>query len=281
VVALAASADGSRIYAGGSFTAVGGVARRRLVSLDAATGAANGRFSVGIDATVRAIAVQDNRVYIGGDFVSVKGQSRPRLALLDGTTGALDPNWAPAADDTVRALAFSPDGSRLYAGGDFATVSGRSSPNLVGLSVANAGAASWQPLVNPNGRVYEIAASGASVYSAEAGPGGAAASYDAVTGARAWRRSGDGDVQAVAVLDGTVYLGGHFLTFGGQGRRFFAAVDATTGALDVWNPSGAGSGSGVWSLAPDPSGRRLYAGGDFSRVSGVTHQYFAQFSDGG
>ncbi len=279
VGALAASADGTRVYAGGSFTVVGGVARRRLVSLDAATGAADGRFRIGLDATVRAIAVRGARVYIGGDFVSVKGQNRPRLALIDGITGDLDPSWIPAADGTVRALTFSPEGTRLYAGGDFTTMSGRPSPHLAGLDAAGAGAPVWQPLVNPNGRVYNLAASGGRLYSAEGGPGGAVASYDAGAGAKVWSRHGDGDVQAVAALGNKVYIGGHFLRFGGQDRRFFAAVDAITGRLDAWNPSGAGTGSGVWSLAPSPPGTRVYAGGDFMRVSGQPRQHFAQFSD--
>jgi hypothetical protein len=43
-------------------------------------------------------------------------------------------------------------------------------------------------------------------------------------------------------------------------------------------PGGEGS-LGVWSLEVDPGRGRLYAGGDFTQVTGVPHQRFAPFSD--
>jgi Ca2+-binding RTX toxin-like protein len=279
VFSLAASPDGSTIYAGGGFTEVGGTARRRLVSLDASSGTVNTDFNIALGAPVRAIAVSGNSLYIGGDFTSVKGQSRSRLALINGTTGDLDPNWVPTADSSVWTLVFSPDGSRIYAGGDFANVSGQPRPYLVGLDPTT-GATTWEPLTNPNGIVYTIATQGANVYSAEGGPGGEARSYDALSGELVWKARGDGDPQTVAALDGTLYIGGHFLKFMGKDRPFFAAVDATTGQLDPsWNPVGSGAGKGVWALTPNALGTQLYAGGDFTGVSGVTHKRFAQFSN--
>ena len=279
VFSLAATPDGSRVYAGGNFTEVGGATHRRLVSLDAQTGAVNTAFKIGLGASVRAIAVSGGSVYIGGDFTSAKGQTRHRLALVDATTAALDQAWAPSADKSVWALALSSDHSRLYAGGAFGSISGEPRRYLAGLDASGSGAIVWRPLLDPNGRVYDLAPSGQAVYSAEGGPGGAAAAYDAATGARPWVVKGDGDVQAVAVEDGRVYLGGHFLKLEGNGRRFFAAADATTGLLDPWNPTGSGSGAGVWDLEPDPAGTLLYAGGDFTGVSGETHRRFAGFSE--
>ena len=277
VLALAASADGTRVYAGGDFTAVGGATQRRLVSLDASTGAVDARFKIGLGAGVRAIAVSGNRLYIGGDFTSVQGQSRLRLARVDATTAALDPGFAPAADDTVRALSLSPDGALLYAGGDFTTVSGQPRPHLAGLHAAD-GALAWQPLTDPHGPVFDIAPTAARVYSGEGGPGGAAASYDAATGTRLFSRQGDGDVQGVVVVGDTLYVGGHFVTFMGDDRRFFSAVDATTGELAPWDPSGGGT-KGAWAFEGETSGTRLYAGGDFTKISGETRQHFARFAD--
>jgi Ca2+-binding RTX toxin-like protein len=279
VFSLAASPDGSTIYAGGGFTEVGGTTRRRLVSLDASSGAVNTNFNIALGAPVRTIAVSGNSLYIGGDFTSVKGQSRSRLALINGTTGDLDPNWAPTADNSVWSLVFSPDGSRIYAGGDFTNVSGQPRPFLVGLDPTT-GATVWEPLTDPNGIVYDIATQGANVYSAEGGPGGEARSYDALSGELVWKARGDGDPQTVTVLGDKLYIGGHFLKLMGNDRTFFAAVDATTGKLDpLWNPGGSGAGKGVWALTPDPLGTRLYAGGDFTGVSGATRLRFAQFSD--
>jgi hypothetical protein len=148
----------------------------------------------------------------------------------------------------------------------------------VGLDAANTGATVWRPLTDPNGAVFDVVARSGTVYSAEGGSGGAAASYDASTGATGWiiHARGDGDVQAIAYLDGKVYLGGHFVGFSAQDRRHFAAVDAATGLLDAWNPRGSGAGLGVWALEADPVSARVYAGGDFTSVSGVTHRRFAQ-----
>jgi hypothetical protein len=287
VFALAASPDGSRVYAGGAFTSVNGKTRKRIAAIDAATGALDPAFRADADNGVRALAVSGNGdVYAGGAFGSVGGQPRARLALVDGATGEVDPGWAPTADGLVRDLEPSPDGSRIYAGGEFKAISGQPRAHLVGLDAAGTGAIAWRPLTSPNGKVYDLAARSNSLYSAEGGGGGEARSYDASTGALVWRARGDGDVQAVAPLDGRLYIGGHFQNFSGQSRPFLAALDASTGLLDPWNPTanaGDGLALGVFALTPDGSEAtgtaRIYAGGDFTRVSGLAHQHFARFSE--
>jgi high-affinity nickel permease len=286
VFALAASPDGTRIYAGGAFSMVGGLTRNRLAAIDATTGAVDTVFKAASDKAVRAIALSENRLYIGGDFTAVKGQSRGHLALVDATTGALDANWTPTADNTVRALVASPDGTRLYAGGQFISISGQSRMRLAALDPTNTGAVlSWRTLVNPNGPIIDLAVSGTRVYAAAGGVAGAAESYDAATGAQAWQLKGDGDFQAITVMGDKAYIGGHFVKLAGQDRRYFAAADAATGALDpVWTPSGGGSvlstapSTGVWDLVPDTSRGRLYAGTNFRTVNGQPHAGFVQFS---
>ena len=279
---LAASPDGTRLYVGGAFTNVGGASRSRLAALDAATGALDTTWQPGAaNATVRAIAVSGSRVYVGGDFTALKGQSRQRLALVDGATGALDPSWLPAANANVRTLALSPTGARLFAGGEFTAVSGQSRPYLASLDAANTGAldTTFRP-PSPNGMVWDLTRSGGRVYSAEGGPGGQAAAYDTTTGARYWTYSADGDVQAVSVLSGKVYVAGHFESFAGRARRVFAAVDATTGALDPnWTPTADPAFPGVWVLSTSGLFPRIYTGGDFTRVTGQPHLRFAQFTD--
>ena len=280
VWALAASPDGSRIYAGGNFTSVGGLNRAGIAAIDATTGAPDAAWRANTNSTVRALAVRGNRVYAGGNFTTIKGQSRTRLALLEGLTGDPDPNWTPAADGLVWSLGLSADGSRLYAGGQFASVSGGSRPYLASLDAATgAPDTTFRPPI-PNGLVFAMAVSGGRVYAAEGGPGGQAAAYDAATGARSWRYAADGDVQGVTVLSGKVYLAGHFESFAGRNRRVFAAVDASTGVLDPnWAPTADPSWPGVWVLSTSGRFPRIYAGGDFTRVSGEPHLRFAQFTD--
>ncbi len=74
---------------------------------------------------------------------------------------------------------------------------------------------------------------GTRVYTAEGGGKGAEAAYNTVAGARAWRARGDGNVQALTVLVGEVYLDAHFDAVNGRPRHALAAADATTGALDA------------------------------------------------
>jgi Ca2+-binding RTX toxin-like protein len=81
-------------------------------------------------------------------------------------------------------------------------------------------------------------------------------------------------------LGDTVYAGGHGTLIGGLIRKRIFAADAATGTILPWAPEiPGGSGSlGVWALDHDASRNRLYAGGDFTQVTGEPHDRFAQFS---
>src|SRR5581483_529551 len=124
VAALALSADGSRLIAGGYFTIFGGAARSHIAAVDPATGALQPSFSAGADDAVRALAAApDGRVFAGGDFTRIGGGGSAHLAALTGT-GSADPAWQTAADGRVDGLALSADGSRLYAAGAFGQIGG-------------------------------------------------------------------------------------------------------------------------------------------------------------
>jgi len=92
-------------------------------------------------------------------------------------------------------------------------------------------------------------------------------------------------VQAIAVLGGEVYIGGHYTNYcgpqGGQHsctapvqRLKLLAVDEGTGALTSWNPH-ANSALGIFALAG--TGTTIAAGGDFTKIGGVSQQGFARF----
>jgi outer membrane protein assembly factor BamB len=176
----------------------------------------------------------------------------------------------------VRTLELSPDSNRLYAGGEFTTISGKTRRNLAAL-VASTGDLDTTWLRDYPGRpVYDVEASGTRVYVAGGGVGGEAAAFDASTGAPLWSLKGDGDFQAVAYLDGQVYFGGHFRVLDdGTRRKRLLAVAANTGALSEWNPK---ADRGVWALEADAPNTRVYAGGDFTKISGQPREGFAQFS---
>jgi hypothetical protein len=284
VGALAASPDGTRIYAGGRFTAITDPAtqttsnRWRLAALNASTGTLDSTWKPVANGGVYALAVTSNRVFIGGNFTTLSGLNRTHLAAVDPTTGGVDPSWTPTANLAVRALGLSGDRTRVYAGGDFSSVSGQSRPYLAALDRTSGALQAWRP-PSPNGPVIALTAAGTRVYTAEGGPGGAVAAYEGSTASRAWRQLSDGDAQAITVLDTKVYVGGHFEVLAGQSRIAFGALDLGTGALDQqWAPYAMPAGTSVWSLSSDASRSRIYAGGEFTGVSGQTRLRFAQFS---
>jgi trimeric autotransporter adhesin len=125
------------VYAGGTFTTIGGQIRNNIAALDATTGLAttwNPNASGISSPNVRAIAVSDSTVYVGGVFTSIGGQTRNYIAALDATTG-LATTWNPNANFggyNVYALAVS--GSTVYAGGNFTRIGGVVRTNFVGLS---------------------------------------------------------------------------------------------------------------------------------------------------
>ncbi len=107
------------VYVGGGFTTVNNTARRFIV--------------VTRPGHRRAASVQPESAEPGlrprrpRQLVSTSAASstrsaaspRSRLALVDKTTGALDPTFNPAPDGAVRTFAFSPNGGRIYIGGDY------------------------------------------------------------------------------------------------------------------------------------------------------------------
>lgn len=280
VFALAASPDGSRIYAGGLFTSINGSRRGRLAAIMASgTGvldttwvppSANGR--------VMALAVGTDKLYAGGWFTTVGGQPRSRLAALSTSTGALDAAWAPAADGAVRTLVTS--GAIVYAGGVFSEVSGQSHKYAAALGAAGGEVIStWRP--HPGDRVFSLAIQDNTVYAGIGGDVNAAAAWDAVTALERWRRWTDGDVQAVAVSGSILYVGGHFNYFEGELHRKLVALDTATGALRRdWLPKLPATSAtwyGVASLSTYGQSR-LVAGGDFDSVSGVRQRRYAQWT---
>ncbi len=94
---------------------------------------------------------------------------------------------------------------------------------------------------------------------------------------------------AVVDLDGdantapSLYVGGDFTTAGSGGGATAAANIACWNGLS-WSALGAGTagnGGFVWSIAEfkqDPTGARLYIGGDFTSAGGVTLNYIARWN---
>lgn len=282
--------DGSRVYLGGTFTSVNGVSRRGLAALDATTGALAAWEPSALAGQVDALAYSGGWVYAGGNFDAITGSnglsSQRFAAKVSAASGAVDSGWAVAPDDRVRALNVAANGSgRLYLGGDFTTVSGRTGTNrLASVLLASPGSVDTTFRAGPtNGTgyapIFDLTSDANRVYAASAGIGGACAALSATTGAALWSAHSNGNMQSVRLLGSLLYCGGHFGgtgSFMGQTRNKLAAVDAVTGALSSFAPN-INSSQGPWALAVDAG--HLYIGGDFSKISGVPQPHFAMFID--
>ncbi len=274
----ALASDGNRVWAGGLFTSIGGVNRNRLASLVASTGAVDGAFGANVSGEVRALVLHNSKLYAGGFFTAVNGQQRLRAAAVSPATGVLDAAWRPAVDNVVNALAPVAGTDTIAVGGQFFAVGGQPRQYLGSVDATSGAVTGWAPppdcLDNSNPCwVKALVATSTLVYAAVAGPGGRVSAFDVGSGVRRWSQWGDGDVQSLALVGGTIYGGGHYdPNFGRIGntnqiRRQIAAMDAVTGALQPFDPAVVGS-SGIWTMIADDDALRI--GGVFQSVNGDT-----------
>ena len=193
-----------------------------------------------------------DRVYVGGRFgdVTNEGNRYPQryLAAFDATTGVWIDTFVPALNGSVNALQASPDGSRLFVGGDFTTVNGQPAPALVVLDPSTGAIdTSWSGTLTGSTVVRDFDVQGPWLYVAGGFNGVAssagnnvafrAARFDWKTGAHdpGWRPMIQGGtpwgVAASADAD-RVYFGGDFLTVGGVSvDGGFAAVTASNASI--------------------------------------------------
>ena len=301
IYAVAASADGSRIFVGGDFTTVNGVTRNRIAAFDTATGALVTNWKPSVSYRVKTISVSGTTVYFGGSFGLVNGTERLRLAAVSTSLGTLLP-WAPASNGDVYAVDVADDGSKVYAGGQFSAVNGTSQNTVSSLDPVSgavlpfAAAAAVPP---PNGqcttRVKSIDASGGSVYFGNGGDGGGCFdgtwAADVATGNLLWKNQCLGATEAVKVVNGWLYKGSHAHDCAnagagghpqGAGYRFLLTESLTDGSFGPWYPNtNAGPPTEVGPLAFATGGSDLWVGGDFTQTNGVGQQGLTRFTNAG
>jgi len=260
--------DGPLLYAGGSFARLGTTSRAGLGALDPARGTVSESWAPDSGGTVEALAVSGPLVLAGGRLDAVVERPHSYLAALSVSGGTLDAGFPTQTDGPVRALALTPDGGRLFLGGDFGAVDGVPRP-AIALVDASTGAVdpTFVPAI-PNGPVRALALSpdGRRLYiggafdsvSTPAGPvprPAHLAALDAATGALVaeWApppdrggaytgqtgRPTEGVVAVVNALaassDGArVYAGGTFVDLGG--RSGLVSLSAADGVLTPWQP---------------------------------------------
>lgn len=221
VVALAASPDGSRLYVGGSFTAINGATVWRVAALNPNNGSIITSFLPRMSASVRAIVATTDTVYLGGLFTGVGSVSRERLAAVAASDATLLP-WNPiASNGRVNALALSPDGASMVVGGAFTSLNGSTNPGYgLGKVDTNRGANLPFQINNvvrnggTNGSITALATDGTYVYGSGYTFGRSSTlegmfsvkwSDDSTT----WIEDCHGDTYSVFPVEDLVYSAGH------------------------------------------------------------------------
>jgi hypothetical protein len=232
--------------------------------------------------------------------MGIAGGGRKRVAALCALLTLLA--LVPAAQATIatrplstwqtngRVNAIMQIGNVTYVGGKFTEVSDHAGhvdtvSNLAAFNANGAFVTAWQP--SANGTVKTIATDGS---------GGiiVGGSFTQINGSgrphiakllangtlvdkSTFAAQADGDVQALAVSNGILYMGGQFANIDGNARAFLGAVSATNGTIDSsWTPFVDGRVDGL-----EVSGGNIVAGGFFLNAGSAAggHPSIAAFDD--
>jgi len=281
---------GPALYAGGSFTAAGGIRANHVARWNGVSWSPLGE---GTNSNVHALVVLDEcrgagpELYEGGSFTMAGGAAASRVARWDGAS------WTPLGGQieggpftpTVLALAAFDDGSgagpSLHIAGDFKTIDGATVNNI-----ARWNGSSWSPLANgTDGAVSTLAAfddgSGAGPALYAGGefifPSGVAARRVARWNGVEWSALGagmNGGVAALTVFDdgagggAALHAAGLFTSADEQPANRIARWNGTT-----WTPLGSGLNGAAQAMAVFGAGTAiessLFVGGSFTMAGGV------------
>jgi PKD repeat protein len=230
-----------------------------------------------------------NTVYATGDFTTARPAGSPlgtdevsRAGLLayDITTGNLITSFNHSFNGPGRTIVASPDGSKVFVGGDFTTVDGQAHGHVAEVDVAT-GALVGSFAASLDSGVLALAATNNSVYvgGAFGSANGASrtnlAAFDSGSGAAlAWAPTTNATVTAMIMApdQSKVIVAGRFTQLSNQAYYGLGAVDPTSGAVLPWASTSSSypvqdhnSQSSITSLSTD--GTQIYGTG-YSYIGG-------------
>lgn len=267
VTALAYGLDG-KLYAGGDFTLMGGVANTvRIAYWDGTAWSAMGT-GASSNTVLTILVTPDGTVYAGGTFASMGGVANTAgIAKWNGSAWSAVGTGVTAGTVDVRSLVYGTDGS-VYVTGYFTTMGGVANTSRI----AKWNGSAWSALstgLDTGGEALTVGLDG-SIYvtGAFATAGGVSATRIARWDGSAFSALSTGLNALSHALstgpDGTIYVAGEFTTAGGIAANRIAKWNGTAfSALD------AGADNSVYAiLFAQPQGL-FYAGGIYSSIGTI------------
>jgi uncharacterized delta-60 repeat protein len=241
IVGAIAIQNDSKIILTGAFTTFNGVAKNKIVRLNA-NGSIDSSFSIGSGANnyVSCVNVQaDGKIIIGGSFTLYNGLNRNYLARLN-VDGSIDPsfNIGSGANNQVRRIVIQNDGKFIIVGA-FTSFNGISCSRIARL--------------NPDGSFDNSFNTGSGLNS---------------------------NVWAVSLQnDGKILIGGDFTNCNGFDAFRIARLFGD-GSIDTSFNSGLGANNYVWTTEITDDGK-IIIGGYFTLFNGQIQKYFARLNNNG
>jgi PKD repeat protein len=237
-----------------------------------ATVSADALPTVQIDGVAWDQVVVGNTVYVTGSFAfarpagtaasSTQRVARGNLLAYDIRTGNLITTFNHTLNGQGRVITASPDGSRVYVGGEFTTVDGATHNRLAAFDTAS-GALVTSFNASLSGTVYAVTASNTTVYAG--GTFGSAsgitrtrlAAYSSAGALLSWNPTADSTVTALQLApDGSrVVVAGRFVTLAGAARIGIGSVLTASPSAGSWPADfvikDSGSSAAINSLSTD------------------------------
>ncbi len=290
VMATAVQPDG-KIIVGGYFTSFNGMARNRIVRLNA-DGSVDASFNpgVGADDAVLNITVQpDGKIIIGGEFLSYYGTGRRYLARLN-ADGSLDTpfNAGTGANERITAIVLQADGKALVSG-YFTSYNGTGRRGIARFNTDGSLDPSFNtgPPMDYHAQSLILQADGKIIVGGEFTINNNMA--DSFTRLNAdgsedpsFNPAGNTNASVHSTVlqpDGKIIIGGTFTTCNGISSRRIARLNAD-GSLDASFNIGTGASFDVNAVLLQPDGKYII-GGDFMSYNGTPMMRIARINADG
>jgi uncharacterized delta-60 repeat protein len=277
-----------KIIIGGDFLNFNGIPRNRIARLNS-NGSIDTSFNPGSGAnsSIFDVSLQsDGKVVIAGNFTQYSGVNRSRIARLN-TNGSLDTSFIIGAgfNNLVYTTEIQTNG-RIVVGGNFTSYNSISRARIARLNENGSIDTTFLPGTGAAGAVRDIVI----LPDQKIIIAGDFTSFNSTTRNRIARLNTNGSldagftigtganagIYAVKLLSNNqILIGGNFLTFNGQSRRYLARLNENGSLNGSFLINGGGASAIVkgFTILPDV---RIIVNGSFQNFQGTGYQYLVR-----